>query len=128
MNNLPPITFANGDRVPVHVRTAPSGVERIMFGENAEKPMARLSYVRLGKKACFAGMLFREAPSDYRAGTSMLEYFFEEATPALGLEPGSTSIIRKLSLLCCLPSTGWSRTSRQKRGRMLGCWCGVILP
>ena len=47
-----------------------------MFGENAEKPMARLSYVRLGEKACFAGMLFRDAPSEYRAGTSMLEYFF----------------------------------------------------
>ena len=50
MNDLPPITFANGDHVPAHARTAPSGVERIMFGENAEKPMARLSYVRLGKK------------------------------------------------------------------------------
>lgn len=88
MNNLPPITFANGDRVPAHVRTAPSGVERVMFGEDAEKPMARLSYARLGEKACFAGMLFRDAPSEYRAGTSMLEYFFEEVTPALGLEPG----------------------------------------
>lgn len=62
MNELPPITFANGDRVPAHVRTAPSGVERVMFGENAEKPMARLSYVKIGEKACFAGMLFRDAP------------------------------------------------------------------
>jgi hypothetical protein len=106
MNELPPITFANGDRVPAHARTAPSGVERIMFGENADKPMARLSYARLGKKACFAGMLFRDAPSDYRAGTSMLEYFFEEVTPALGLEPGTTSVIRKPIIALLLAKYG----------------------
>ena len=106
MNDLPPITFASGDRVPAHARTAPSGVERIMFGENVEKPMARLSYVRLGEKACFAGMLFRDAPSEYRAGTSMVEYFFEEATPALGLEPGVTSIIRKPIIALLLAKYG----------------------
>lgn len=106
MNDLPPITFANGDRLPAYARTAPSGVERVVFGENAEKPMARLSYARLGEKACFAGMLFRDAPSDYRAGTSMLEYFFEEATPALGLEPGNTSAIRKPIIALLLAKYG----------------------
>ena len=77
-----------------------------MFGKNAEKLMARLSYVRLGEKACFAGMLFRDAPSEYRAGTSMLEYFFEEVTPALGLEPGVTSIIRKPIIALLLAKYG----------------------
>ena len=68
--------------------------------------MARLSYARLGEKACFAGMLFREAPPDYRAGTSMLEYFFEEVTPALGLEPGATSVIRKPIIALLLAKYG----------------------
>lgn len=82
--------------------------------------MARLSYVRLGKKACFAGMLFRDAPSEYRAGTSMLEYFFEEVAPALGLEPGATSVIRKPIIALLLAKYGLEPDVTSEN--VVACW------
>ena len=95
MSDLPPIRFANGACLVVNEVTAPSGVKRIVFGDNPEKPMARLGYREVGRKACFAGMLFKNAPDEYKAGTSILSYFFETAIPELGLNPGETSKIHK---------------------------------
>lgn len=44
MSDLPPIRFANGACLVANEVTAPSGVKRIVFGDNLEKPMARLGY------------------------------------------------------------------------------------
>lgn len=84
--------------------------------------MARLSYVKIGEKVCFAGMLFRDAPSEYRAGTSMLEYFFEEVTPALGLEPGKTSVIRKPIIALLLAKYGLEPDVTSETWSMLDYW------
>ena len=94
MSDLPPIRFANGACFVANEVTAPSGVKRIVFGDDPEKPMARLGYREVGRKACFAGMLFKNAPDEYKAGTSILSYFFETAIPELGLHPGETSKIQ----------------------------------
>lgn len=95
MSDLPPIRFANGACLVANEVTAPSGVKRIVFGDDPEKPIARLGYREVGRKACFAGMLFKNAPDEYKAGTSILSYFFETAIPELGLHPGETSKIHK---------------------------------
>ena len=64
MSDLPPIRFANGACFVANEVTAPSGVKRIVFGDDPEKPMARLGYREVGRKACFAGMLFKNAPDE----------------------------------------------------------------
>lgn len=123
MSDLPPIRFANGACFVANEVTAPSGVKRIVFGDNPEKPMARLGYREVGRKACFAGMLFKNAPDEYKAGTSILSYFFETAIPELGLHPGETSKYINLLLLYFWLDMGWKLTQLRNIGPVLDYWC-----
>ena len=113
MSDLPPIRFANGACLVANEVTAPSGVKRIVFGDNPEKPMARLGYREVGRKACFAGMLFKNAPDEYKAGTSILSYFFE------------TAIQKYINLLLLYfwLDMGWKPTQLRNIGLVLDYWC-----
>ncbi len=55
MSDLPPIRFANGACLVANKVTAPSGVKRIVFGDDPEKPMARLGYRESWQEGLFCG-------------------------------------------------------------------------
>lgn len=99
MEKLPPITFANGQNMPVSLHLGEGGRRRIILGAdtpaNSSSPRITFRIDEDSGEAHFAGMLFKHAPKELSAGMSMLGYFFETALSEMGLQPGETSVIRK---------------------------------
>ena len=98
-------------------------MKRIVFGDDPEKTMARLGYREVGRKACFAGMLFKNAPDEYKAGTSILSYFLKQQFLNWDFTREKLQKYINLLLLYFWLDMGWKLTQLRNIGPVLDYWC-----